>query len=317
VAASAGDEVFLVDPTTGGTRSISAGPVAWLFPAPGGILFAPDLVESRTTVIDLRTLGPRESFDGVTMPRFGELADRYLVVAKQLLVMSYPERALMNRFEISFENPWQVEIVGDNSVLFVLERQPRGEGEVRLSAVNLKGGELVYRRPVGGDVRHFALSPALGLMALAAAETGRVTLADPATLAPVAAFETGGQPIDLVFTGGGSILAVAVEKSDGGGELLIWKFKQKKDGLQRKKDWTVELSGCPGRLASSPDGRHVAAGLASGQLQIVALETREVVAAADLGHEPRDVVWCDPTIEGPILPDWSDDDAPTLDLGGP
>jgi DNA-binding beta-propeller fold protein YncE len=316
VAASAGERVYLVDPTTGGTTSIPAGPVAWLFPAPGGILFAPDLVDSRTTVIDLRTLSPRDPIPGVTMPRFGTLPDRYLVVAKQLLVMSYPERALMNRFEISFDSPWQVEVVGDNAVLFVLERRPQGSDDVQLTAVNLNGGRLVYRRPVAGDVRHFAVSPALGLMALAAAETGQVVLADPATLAPVATFQTSGKPIDLVFTGDGSILAVAVEKSDDDGELLIWKFKQKKQGLQRKKDWTVQLSGRPGRLASSPDGRHVAAGLVSGRLQVVALETQSLVATADLSDAPRDVVWCDPSIEGPILPDWSDDDAPTLDLGG-
>ena len=316
VAVSAGDEVFLVDPATGGTTSIPTGPVAWLFPAPGGVLFAPDLVNSRTTVIDLRTHDRRDSIPGVTMPRFGTLADRYLVVAKQLLVMSYPNRALMNRFEISFDNPWQVEVVGDDAVLFVLERRPGGGGEVQLSAVNLNGGQLVYRRPVTGDVRHFAVSSAFGLMALAAAETGQVVLADPATLAPVVAYQTGGKPVDLVFADDGSVLAVAVEKAGGGGEILIWKFKQKKEALERKKEWTVRLNGCPLRLASSPDGRHVAAGLHNGQLEIVALETKSVEAAAELGDVPRDVVWCDPSMEGPLLPDWSDDDAPTLDLGG-
>jgi hypothetical protein len=250
------------------------------------------------------------------MPRFGSLADRYLVVAKQLLVMSYPNRALMNRFEISFDNPWQVEVVGDNAVLFVLERRPLGDGEVRLSAVNLRGGRLVYRRHVDDDVRHFAVSSTLGLMALAAAATGQVILVDPATLKPAAMYETGGRPLDLVFADDGSLLVVAVEKTGDGGELLIWKFKQKKEELRRKKDWTVQLSGCPIRLASSPDGRHVAAGLGNGQLQIVALETQSVETAVDLGGVPRDVVWCDPSIEGPLLPDWSDDDAPNLDLGG-
>jgi len=201
-------------------------------------------------------------------------------------------------------------------VLFVLERRPGGGGEVQLSAVNLNGGQLVYRRPVTGDVRHFAVSSAFGLMALAAAETGQVVLADPATLAPVVAYQTGGKPVDLVFADDGSVLAVAVEKAGGGGEILIWKFKQKKEALERKKEWTVRLNGCPLRLASSPDGRHVAAGLHNGQLEIVALETKSVEAAAELGDVPRDVVWCDPSMEGPLLPDWSDDDAPTLDLGG-
>jgi WD40 repeat protein len=317
LAASAGEEVFLVDPTSGDTRSIATGPVAWLFPAPGGILFAPDLVNSKTTVIDLRTLSVRDPIPGVTMPRFGTLPDRYLVLANQLLVMSYPNRALMNRFEIPFENPWQVEILADNTVLLVLERLPQGGGEVELAAVNLGEGRLVYRRPVGGDVRHFAVSPVLGLIALAAAGTGQVILADPATLTPAAVFTTSGKPVDLVFAGDGSTLAVAVERSDGGGELLIWKIKlEKKKGLQKKKEWTVPLSGPPVRLASSPDGRHVAAGSYGGAIQIVELETQGLVSIADLRGAPRDVVWCDPGIEGPLLPDWSDDDEPTLNLGG-
>ena len=317
LAASAGEEVFLVDPTTGDTRSVATGPVAWLFPAPGGILFAPDLVNSKTSVIDLRTLSLREPIPGVTMPRFGTLPDRYLVLSKQLLVMSYPNRALMNSYAIPFENPWQVEILTENRVLFVLERLPQGGGNVTLIAVNLGEGRVVYRRPLAGDVRHFAISPALGLMALAAAGTGQIVLADPATLTPVATYLTGGRPIDLVFADDGSTLAVAVERSDGRGELVIWKIKPtKKKGLERKKEWIVPLAGPPVRLVSSPDGRHLAAGLNSGQIQIIEVDTQGLVATAEVGGAPRDVAWCDPAIEGPLLPDWSDDDEPTLDLSG-
>ena len=317
VVASAGDFVVMVDPTTGSSRSIPSGPVAWLFPAPGGILFAPDLVNSRTTVLDLRTLSPRDPIPGVTMPRFGTLPDRYLVLAKQLLVMSYPERALMNRFEISFDHPWQVAVLADNTVLLVLERLPDAGSEASMTAVNLSEGRLVYRRPLKGDVRHFGLSVALGVMALAEAEGNQVILADPATLLPIGVFPTAGKPVDLVFAEDGSTLVIAVELPDGGGEILIWKIKQdKKQQLQKKKEWTVPLGGAPLRLAVSPDGRHVAAGLTSGELQIVDLDTRAVVATADLRAASRDVVWCDPSIEGPLLPDWSDDDAPTLGLGG-
>jgi hypothetical protein len=317
VAASAGNQVVMVDPTTGNSRSIPTGPVAWLFPAPGGILFAPDLVNSRTTVLDLRNLSVRDPIPGVTMPRFGTLSDRYLVLAEQLLVMSYPERALMNRFEISFDHPWQVAVLADNTVLLVLERLPDAGGEASMIAVNLGEGRLVYRRPLGGDVRHFALSVTLGVMALAQAEGNQVIMVDPATLTPAAVFPIAGKPVDLVFAEDGSTLVIAVELPDGGGEILIWKIKlDKKDGLQKKKEWTVPLAAAPLRLAGSPDGRHVAAGLTSGELQIVELENRILVATADLHAAPRDVVWCDPSIEGPLLPDWSDDDAPTLNLGG-
>jgi len=317
LAASAGNEVVIVDPTTGDSRVVATGPVAWLFPAPGGILFAPDLVNGMTTVIDLQSLTVREPISGVTMPRFGTLSDRYLVLTQQLLVMSYPDRALMNRFEIPFEHPWQVAVVADNTVLLVLERLPEAGSEASMTAVNLGEGRLVYRRPLSGDIRHFALSVTLGMMALAEAESDRVILVDPATLTPAAVFPVVGKPIDLVFAADGATLVVAVERSDGGGELLIWKIKQeKKEGLQQKKIWTVPLGAAPVRLAGSPDGRHVAVGLTSGELQIVEIELRELVATAELPEAPRDVVWCDPSIEGPLVPDWSDDDEPTLNLGG-
>ena len=317
VTASAGDFVVMVDPTTGNSRSIPSGPVAWLFPAPGGILFAPDLVNSRTTVLDLRTMTPKDSIPGVTMPRFGTLSDRYLVLAQQLLVMSYPDRALMNRFEISFARPWQAAVLADNTVLLVLERLPDAGSEASMTAVNLGEGRLVYRLPLGGDVRHFAISISLGLMALAQAEGDQVIVVDPATLKPVTAFPTDGTPVDLVFADDGTTLVTAVERSDGGGDLLIWKLKEeKKEGLQKKKEWTVSLAAAPVRLAVSPDGRHVAVGLVNGELQIVGVDSRTVVATANLLAAPRDVVWCDPSIEGPLLPDWSDDDEPTLGLGG-
>lgn len=317
LAASVADEVVIVDPTSGNSLSVAAGPVAWLFPAPGGILFAPDLVDGRTTVIDLRSLTVREPIPGITMPHFGTLTDRYVVLGKQLLVMSYPDRALMNAFEIAFEHPWQAEILAGNTVLLVLERLPGGGGDVSLTAVSLDQGRLVYRRPLAGDVRHFASSVTLGVIALAEAESGRIILVDPATLMSRAVFQTTGKPVDVVFAGDGSTLVVAVEGADAGGELLIWKLKQeKKRGLQRKRESKVPLATAPVRLASSPNGRHVAVGLMNGELQIFEIDHQVPVATAQLREAPRDVVWCDPSIEGPLLPDWSDDDKPTLDLGG-
>jgi DNA-binding beta-propeller fold protein YncE len=317
LAASTGNQVTIVDPATGNSTGFSSGPVAWLFPAPGGVLFAPDLVHSRTTVIDLRSLTVQELISGVTMPHFGQLTDRYLVLSNQLLVMSYPERALINRFEIGFEHPWQVAVVADDTVLFVLERSPEGDGDASLTAVNLSEGRLVFRRPLGGDVRRFALSFSLGLMALAAADTQSVLLVDPATLAPISAFPIEGKPVDVAFAAGGSTLLTAVQRNDGAGEILIWELKrEKKKGLRRKKEWTVPLETAPIRLATSPDERHVAAALESAQLQVVELKGRVQVMSVGLSEVPRDVVWCNPWTEGPLVPDWSDDDAPSLGLEG-
>ena len=318
LAASAADEVVIVDPTSGNSRSVQTGPVAWLFPAPGGVLFAPDLVDGRTTVIDLRTMTLREPIPGVTMPRFGSLNDRYLVLSKQLLIVSYPDRALMDRFEIGFERPWQAEILAGNTVLIVLEREPDGGGDSILTAVSLNEGQLVYRRPLDGDVRHFAVSPLLGVMALAQAALDRVVIVEPATLAPVAVFRSDGAPVDVVFAADGSILVAAIAVGESNGELLVWKLKQeKKGGLVSKKEWTVPLAGAPVRLASSPDGRHVAVALASGELNVFQIEKQTPVATTKLREAPRDLVWCDPSTEGPLLPNWSDKDKPTLDLGGP
>lgn len=315
LAVSEGESVVIVAPATGETRAIPAGPVAWLFPAPGGTLFAPDLVHGTTTVIDMPTQTVRERFDGVTMPRFGQSPDRYVVVSKKLLVVSYPDRALMNQFEIEFESPWQVEVAAGNTVLLVLERDPEGGG-ASLVAVNLSEGRLVYRLPLAGDVRRFALSPQFGVLAFADAG-GRIVFAEPGTLAPRAEFETPGRAMDVVFTGDGTLLAVAVGTADGAGELLIWKLKLLKDGtFERKKQWQVPLQGSPQRLVNSPDRRHVAITVEDGLLHIVDVVERTLTRTVALRGAPRDVVWLDPFAPGPMLPEWSDDDPPTLPIGG-
>jgi len=318
VAASAGDFVVLVEPGSGARKAISTGPVGWLFPAPGGTLFAPDLVHGKTTVINLLSLTAETPIDGVTMPRFGVRSDRYVALTKHILILSYPERALMKSIDIGFEHPWQVEVLADNTVLVVLERLPEGGENATLSIVKLDEGKLVYRRPLSSDIRHFSFSPSLGVMALADPDAGRVLLADPSTLLPAAEFKVPGRPVDLAFVDEGSTLAVAIERDDGGGELAIWKIKPgKNDTLQRKKEWTIMLAGAPVRLVSSPDHQHVAVGLNTAELQIVRIEKQQMLARVELPEVPRDMVWCDPLVEGPLIPDWSDDDPPELDLSGP
>jgi len=232
-------------------------------------------------------------------------------------LVSYPDRALMNSFDVAFQNPWQVAIIAENSVLLVLERDPAGDAGAAMVAVNLTEGRLVYRRSLKGDVRHFGLSPALAVVALGDVSGNRVVLTDPATLTTQAAFEVDGSPVDLIFVDGGAILAVAAARPDGDGELILWKIKaEKKHGLVQKKQWRIALAGRPVRIAASPDERSIAVGLEDGRLEIVDVESKTVVQTVVLPAVPRDVVWCDPSVVGPLLPEWTDDDPPSLNLGG-
>jgi hypothetical protein len=123
--------------------------------------------------------------------------------------------------------------------------------------------------------------------------------------------------MDLAFVDEGGTLAVATATADGGGELALWKIKaDKKKGLIKKKEWYVALEAPPVRLAASPDNRHLAIGLAGGLVQIVEVDSKTVVRTAELDGMLRDMVWCDPMAPGPLLPDWSDDEPPALNLGG-
>lgn len=315
IAASVGDDVAVVEPRTGTSQSFASGPVAWLYPAPGGVLYAPDLVNGRTTVIDLRGTRVREVLDGVTMPHFGELADRYVAVSGSVLLVSYPERALIATIDTEIEHPWQVEVEARDRVLLVLERE-LGGSEVWLAAVMLDEGRPVYRRRLSGDIRRFAVSNAIGLLAVADAAANAVRLVDPATAAPLAEFDVPGQPLDLVFANEGSWLLTAIDVGAGEGLLTAHTFRRKKDGgVERRERWRVSLAGVPKRVVLSPDGRHAAVALASGRLEIIHVKRQELVATAQLATAPRDVVWADPAVPGPLLPEWSDQKPPELDLG--
>jgi hypothetical protein len=204
LAASVEQTVVLADPASGESVAFETGPVGWLFEAPGGVLFAPDLVDGRTTVIDLRTRGVADRFEGVTMPHFGPSADRYAVVAGDVLLVTYPERAVIARLAAGIDRPWQVEMFSE-SALIALERGEDAGGAV-LSAVDMVTRQVVYRRPLPGDVRRFALSRSLGLLALADPSSSSVPLVAPATLTGVASLPMGGADADrrrLPADGGG------------------------------------------------------------------------------------------------------------------
>ena len=315
LAASVGESVILVEPSSGRTAEFETGPVGWLFPAPGGLLFAPDVINARTSVINLRSLAVVDRMDGLTMPHFGTNPDRYTAIADEIIMLSYPDRAVMARIPARIQHPWQVIVAPDDAALLILERLPDAGTGIHMTTVNLITRQVVYRRPLSGDIRHMALSPQLGLLALADAETRYVHLAEPATLSPMAARPIPGQPVDVAFTHGGKILATAVDTGDGAGVLDLALFKTSKKGMKLDKEFTIPLAGAPVRIAPSPGGHYVALALEGGSVVVINVDEREIIGTGTLPDTPRDLRWCDPTREGPMTPEWSDGEAASPDFG--
>jgi hypothetical protein len=182
----------------------------------------------------------------------------------------------------------------------------------------LDEGRPVYRRQLNGDVRRFSVSDEMGVIAMADVAAKAVRLVNPATGAPLAEFMVDGQPLDLVFLDSGSALLTVVSDGPGGGVLAECTFKKDKErGVRRKDRWQVPLDGVPKRLVASPDSRHAAVVLTDGRVLIFDRGRQEIIASAQLAGSPRDVVWTDPATPGPLLPEWSDQKPPELDLGDP
>jgi hypothetical protein len=270
------------------------------------VLFAPDLVAGSTTAIDLRTGTVLERFDGVTTPIFGGAADRYVVAARDLLLVSYPERSLINKVGAELERPWQVLVTEDLGVVFVLERDPVAGGPSRLVAVDLQAGSVAYRETLPGEVVHMALSHSLRVLALADRAGRRALVVDPSTLAVHLSLEVAGEAVDVAFAGQGRVLAVAVAEAAAGGVLQMVELKAGRHGLSHKKPHLCPLGSRPQRLAVDPNGRRVAVGLAAGGIVIAEVPKANLVSEVDVPGELRDLVWCDPAEEGPLLPEWSD-----------
>ena len=312
LAASVGNEVVLVEPNSGTIIRFETGPVGWLYPAPGGILFAPDVINNRTTVINLMSLAVVDRIDGLTMPHFAANPDRYTAITDEIVVLSYPDRAVIKTISAKIAHPWQVIMAPDGAAMIILERLPDGSSGVHMTTVNLITGQVVYRRPLSGDIRHMALSPQLGIIALADAKTDVIHLGEPATLTPVAAHATDGDPVDLAFTHAGKILATAIDTGDGTGILELALFKAgKKKGLRLEKEFPIPLTASPVRVAVSPGESQVAVALEGGDVVIIDVDEREIIATATLPGTARDLRWCDPTREGPMIADWSDGEPPT------
>lgn len=310
LAASVGDSVILVEPSSSRTMTFKTGPVGWLFPAPGGILFAPDVINAQTSVINLLSLALVDRLDGLTMPHFSANPDRYTAITDEVVILSYPDRAVIKAISAKIDHPWQIIMAPDGAAMMILERLPDGSTGVHMTTINLVTSQVVYRRPLTGDIRHFALSPQLGVLALADAKTNQVHLVEPATLTPIAVRTTSGQPIDVAFVHEGKIMATAIATGDDAGILDLAVFKTGKKGMKIDKEFSIPLSANPVRVAPSPGGAYVAVALEGGSVTIVDIGKRKAIATGMLPGTPRDLRWCDPTREGPMIADWSDGEAP-------
>jgi len=310
LAASVGDSVVLIEPVSGRTVAFDTGPVGWLFPAPGGMLFAPDVINAHTTVISLRSAAVVDRMDGLTMPHFGGSPDRYIAIVGEVIVASYPDRGIIKQIPAEIDHPWQVIVSPDDAAMLVLERLPDGSTGVHMTTVNLITRQVIRSRPLAGGILHMALSPQLGLLALADAGSSQIHLVEPATLTPMASRPVKGRPLDVVFARGGDALVTAVDDGNGAGYLDLAFFKSGKKGLRLDKEASIPLAAAPVRIDASPDGDNVAVALEGGAVVIVNVKQKAVVDRAELPGTPRDLRWCDPTREGPMVADWSDGEAP-------
>jgi hypothetical protein len=231
------------------------------------------------------------------------------------MLLSYPDRALIARIEAEITNPWQIITAPDDAAMIVLERLPDASRGVHVTTLNLHNREVVYRHELRGDIRHMALSPQLGILALADATSGRVHLVNPGTFSPMASRSVGEQPIDVVFAGDGKTMVTAIDTGDGLGRLDFARFKLGKKGHQLVKEQTLELTGRPVRLAMSPGGAFVAVAFDGGSIGIVDVARREIVLTHAVTGTPRDLRWCDPNREGPMTAEWSDGEPEEPEFG--
>ena len=302
LAVSAWDTVTLVSVANEGVRRVETGPVGFLFPGPGGVLFAPDLVNGRTTILDVHSGRVLEQISGVTMPRFGPWKDRYLVAAGALTIVSYPERSFISRMEGDFRRLWQIEIAPEGTSLLILERKPSGKSGAVLSAVDLSAAQVVHQRKFSSDLTRFAVASSVGLLVAADPRRRRIRLLDPASFGDVHQLPIDGEPVDVVVMHDGKDLFVA----GATGKILRWRLTRDRKGVQAKELKSISVDGRVLRLTVGLEGKTFAAVTDAGRLLVIRSKDGELLASWEVPLEPRDLVWCDPKLAGPLLPSWSD-----------
>ena len=300
LALSAGNAVVLADLRGGAVNKIETGPVGFLFPAPGGILFAPDIIHGRTTVVDLRRRRSRETLDFLRMPRFTAWKDRYLVLAGDLLMLSYPENSLIFRMKADIQSPWQLYSSEDGMSLLVLERPPDGEGPSVLTALDLGVRKEVFRKSFSADMIRFAEMSDPGVLVLADRSENQILILEPQTLVLLEVIPFGSPPTDIVAMGH---VLLAAGGPDG---VRRWELKKSREGKLEIQELDPVLTGnVVERLAVSPDGLFFAVGGGS-RIDVYEARKLRLLRQIEIPAGMRDLVWVDPLADGPLLPLWSD-----------
>lgn len=301
LALSSGQHVVLANARDGRLKTIESGPVGFLFPAPGGVVFAPDLIHNRTSIIDLRLGRVKKILNFMDMPRFTVWKDRYIVLAGDLLMLSYPERSLIFRMKAEITSPWQIYSTEDGMSLLVLERAPDGGGPSALTALDLGVRKRVFRKSFSADMVRFAQMEDPGVLVLADRSGSQILVLDPTTLRPLRKFPMTEAPSDLISVGN------VLYASGDGGKIRRWRLEARRDGdLKVDELDSIPTDGRVSRMAVSPDGLFFAAASARGKLQIFESRKARQVREIDIPRETRDLVWINPQEKGPILPLWSD-----------
>lgn len=304
LAASCGDQVVLVDPVQGRTAAFDTGQVGWLYPAPGAVVFAPDLINAHTTVISTAPPAVLERLDGVTMPLFGSLSDRYVVAGPgRVLMVAYPGKAIISRREVDIGAPWRSLLDAEGRFLFVIEQGGSGKPGA-ITAVDAIGGSVGARAPIDGPVTDAVLVADPPTVALAGRTSPAIRLRPAETLTPALIIQAGGEVAGLA-TCRERWLVAAVREGDQG-RLQLWKLRGGRGGIRVKPKDVVQLPRAPLDVVVSPDGEWIAVAVDGPELLILQWKKDDVILRTPLPAPPRDVVWTDPTRPAPTWPEWSD-----------
>jgi hypothetical protein len=298
VAVASGRTVTLFDPAgTLGTQAVETGPVPRLYPGPGGVVFAPDFDAARTSVIDLAGRRVGERLDGVTMPIFGSDPDRYVVVAGDVLVVSYPSLSVLAEVNAGIDRPWRTVIGPDGRYAMVLER---GVEESAVTVVDVWQAMVQARHRVNGSVADMILLESSGVLALGD-DDGGVRVIESASFAVLARWEAPSAVRAMVHTAAGLIVGC------DDGTVLVVDVKLKRREIKVRERRRVQLQAGVQAVDRGLSGDRIVVLAEDGGVWLLDPGSGDLSRLGAVEGRPRDVVWVDDSRRGPLRPLWSDE----------